>query len=237
MPNWTYNTLTITGTNESMDLFYQSALKPDSSAELCFSFSNIFPMPVPIKNTISPPAAALGKKWLNQDLCLMRDSALSDLLGEDHQGLIPVENNTPEKCQLLQIRYGADNWYDWNIINYGTKWDCEVPTDRITLREKNIFECSFETAWSPPSAFLYNLQNKFSDLEIKLIYELEGDDECGIFITQKDQSGTRLEHQQSTLEHYGAGGESIYYKDGDWWYEDGEVCEDYFTKNPFEEIY
>lgn len=239
MPNWSYNTLKITGSKEIMKEFYDSAIKPNINGELAFSFSNIFPMPEKIKNTISPSSSALGRKWMNENLSTKRNEKLSDLLNEDenHPDLIPVENNSPEKCKALKEEFGADNWYDWNLHKYGTKWDVEsLVSDSV--KDDELFECQFDTAWSPPSNFLANLQLKFPNLDLKLIFELEGSDECGMFFTERNGGEVNLSYEQDEVAYIGSDGRDIYYdsKDGEWHYhDDDEVCEDYMQMNPFYE--
>lgn len=44
-----------------------------------------------------------------------------------------------------------DNWYDWNIANWGTKW--EVTFVSMQRVDKNTIKLSFDTAWAPPGAF------------------------------------------------------------------------------------
>ncbi len=239
MPNWSFNTFTVTGNKSDMKDFYDSALKPNINNEISFSFSNVFPMPEKIKNTISPSSSALGRKWMNENLSTKRDEKLSEILDEEdsHPDLIPVENNTPEKCESLKLEFGADNWYDWNIIKYGTTGDCEVLLSD-SVKDDELFECSFDTAWSPPANFLANLQNKFPKLDIKLIFELEGSDECGMFITERNEDEVTLSYQQDEVSYIGSDGRDIYYDntDGEWHYhEDDEICEDYMQTNPFYE--
>ena len=49
-----------------------------------------------------------------------------------------------------------DRWYDWNVNNWGTKWDIDQPEcDEL---DHNCFECSFETAWSPAEGIFYELR-------------------------------------------------------------------------------
>ena len=55
-----------------------------------------------------------------------------------------------ELKQLENIRlYGAKDWYDWNIANWGTKWD--VNLDSINRVDANTLQASFESAWAPPT--------------------------------------------------------------------------------------
>lgn len=52
------------------------------------------------------------------------------------------------KKAAMIAKYGFASWYDWNIANWGTKWDlCEVTKTRI---DANTIQLSFDTAWSPP---------------------------------------------------------------------------------------
>ena len=140
MPNWSYNNLIISGSPEKMKEFYSVAIKPNINNEMSFKFSNIFPIPDKIKNTICPSSSAKGVKWMNDDkVAADRESKISDVLGiEPSITLIPCENNTPEKCKALIKEYGTDNWYDWNISNYGTKWDIESINSFITKPKEYI---------------------------------------------------------------------------------------------------
>lgn len=239
MPNWSYNNLSISGDEKEMKNFYEQALKPNSNDESSFRFSNIFPMPEKIKNTISPSSSAKGRKWMNDNVSEIRDNTISNVLGEEEYTteLIPVENNTDEKCKALKDKYGADNWYDWNLATYGTKWDCEV-LEKNCIKDETFFECQFDTAWSPPGMFLHNLQMKFKDLDIRLTYELEGSDGCGVFYSNRDGDQIFIEHEEDEVSYRGSDGREIYYNDtdGEWHYhEDDEVCDDYIMVNPYNE--
>ena len=61
------------------------------------------------------------------------------------------ENAKPEwqkeQSKKLKAKYGADNWYDWSINNWGTKWNaCNT---EVELNE-NVLNYTFETAWDAP---------------------------------------------------------------------------------------
>ena len=224
-----------------MKEFYSVAIKPNINNEMSFKFSNIFPIPDKIKNTICPSSSAKGVKWMNDDkVAADRESKISDVLGiEPSITLIPCENNTPEKCKALIKEYGTDNWYDWNISNYGTKWDIESMTHEFDIMDDN-FTTSFDTAWSPPSTFLGKLQDKFPELNIRCSFTLEGSDDCGLFETNryeedgKEIVSLELEEAQSII--ISDDGRDIYMsEDGDFKYCDNdEVCEDWYTESPFD---
>lgn len=235
MPNWSYNNLTITGSSEKMKEFYDVALKPNINGDITFTFASVFPMPQKIKNTIAPSGSARGKKWINEDKAKIRDVNLSEMLGTEIEvDLIPCENNTDEKCEALKKEYGADNWYDWNIITYGTKWD--IDADDFVKGDEE-FNVNFDTAWSPPTNFLYNLQKKFPDLDMRLTYQLEGSDDCGVLYTDRYNEKVSIVQEEDEVTYRGSDGRDIYFNDddGEWYYHDNnEICDDYISVNPFE---
>ncbi len=60
-------------------------------------------------------------------------------------------DDAEEKNQLREAlgkKYGYSSWYDWQVANWGTKWDlCDVMVERV---DANTVQGSFETAWAPP---------------------------------------------------------------------------------------
>lgn len=59
-------------------------------------------------------------------------------------------------------KYGAPTWYEWRIINWGTKWNSY---ETHKWEDKTLF---FETAWSPPIPVLDQLAKRYSDVVITL---------------------------------------------------------------------
>ena len=46
--------------------------------------------------------------------------------------------------------YGYKDWYDWQVANWGTKWDVGGD-DGLTQRlDPNTLQASFDSAWAPP---------------------------------------------------------------------------------------
>ncbi len=57
------------------------------------------------------------------------------------------------------------NWYDWNVDNWGCKWDCchvELEVDETDSTKTATFR--FDTPWAPPTKFLKKVTAKFKDL-------------------------------------------------------------------------
>ena len=85
---------------------------------------------------------------------------------------ISEEQHKKNKEKLL-IKYGADSQYDWNINNYGTKWDVNA---EITDETETSISYQFDSAWSAPCEFFRHIALKFKDLEFNLTFEEPG---CG----------------------------------------------------------
>lgn len=80
---------------------------------------------------------------------------------------------TPEQAALEVkerenvARYGAKNWYDWCVDNWGTKWDFGRDVEyngreaKIQKRKngKKYVKLGFDTAWSPPSGFYAHMHD------------------------------------------------------------------------------
>ena len=67
----------------------------------------------------------------------------------------PVREVNAE-TNALKEKYGAADWYEWSVKNWGTKWDVEP--DGYTRPNPNTIQMGFETAWGPALEFYNTLE-------------------------------------------------------------------------------
>jgi len=66
--------------------------------------------------------------------------------------LVNTVSPSPAPNTALIEKYGVDNWYDWSVKNWGTKWD--AADGEMTLVDGGKRGVGvFLTAWSPPIEF------------------------------------------------------------------------------------
>lgn len=113
----------------------------------------------------------------------------SELIGSNytHECNRNVYGLPEEIIPNLKDKYGFENWYDWSVANWSTKWnsysDGEWKFDKIN----KTAELYFETAWCPPTNVILLLSEcefgsswhtmpsfTFPDLSFKLKYADEG---------------------------------------------------------------
>ena len=159
MPNWCWNSLEVTGDEIQLREFVEKStdkILRDTQEDQGFTFSGTLPMPKELEG--------------------IHTGAYTDENGESHRRWreiggksIPVSDKEMEN---LKEKYGANNWWDWSINNWGTKWDaCE---SHICSNDINFFCVSFNTAWGPPIDWISNIMQDFPDLCFQLEYEEAG---------------------------------------------------------------
>lgn len=79
----------------------------------------------------------------------------------DFNKLIPMPEHIFRGNLGLEERekYGADNWYDWSIQNWGTKWNAYDVS-------WSMYSVCFDTAWSSVPKIIKKLSEKFPDVKI-----------------------------------------------------------------------
>jgi len=138
-----------------------------------FDFNTIIPIPVELKNTRSPA-------------CILSDEEYEKL--DENEKLYSYISETIDKEFIS--KYGANNWYDWCIANWGTKWGAYD-----TITDEGSSYITFQTAWSFPEPLMLKLSEKYPTIE----FECEFADEdigsnCGE-ITFKNGETTRYINQ------------------------------------------
>lgn len=58
-------------------------------------------------------------------------------------------------------KYGKNNWYDWSVEFWGTKWLA------FDFKEYNGENITFHTAWSPPHPVIQKLSEMYPDIYIQ----------------------------------------------------------------------
>ncbi len=90
----------------------------------------------------------------------------SDMQMFDFNKIIPTPDNIFQGNlgEAEEKQYGKENcWYDWNIKNWGTKWNAYD----IMIEDDCI---EFKTAWSTPALVIKALSLKIPDAEIRVEY-------------------------------------------------------------------
>ena len=88
-------------------------------------------------------------------------------------------NNAPLNHLRPRPESEEENWYDWNINHWGTKWDASVID--WERRDDNEIWISFESAWSPPTTLYEYLVEE--GWEVDAIYQEPGMGYAGQFTT------------------------------------------------------
>ena len=88
-----------------------------------------------------------------------------------------------EMNDIIRARYkkehGSDNWYDWRVNNWGTKWNsynCE-----IVEHEDDYVVYTFDTAWGPPTGVIEALREQCPDFSISAFFDEPGMEEAGYY--------------------------------------------------------
>ena len=95
-----------------------------------------------------------------------------------------------------------DVGYDWQIANWGTKWNAyEVYPSTFPLvleevEDKGDLTFSFETAWSPPIEWLIQMSEKYPALTFSLMYDEPGMAFCGWLVAREGR------WEQNALDSY-----------------------------------
>ena len=123
-------------------------------------------------------AALLRGEFLNEFIPCPQD------LIDTVQGFVPEQEALEAKQAANREKYGYSTWYDFNVANWGTKWD--VSDASVEVEDANTLKASFETAWAPPIAAYAQLEELGFTVEA-FYYEPgmafvgkyeDGDDDC-----------------------------------------------------------
>jgi hypothetical protein len=165
MPNWVYNTLTIQGPKEQVDS---------------------------IKDKLNAPYKKTFENWNMQSQQMeFKEYEFSNPVFAFHNIYNHLQDGVSDETYHLQkdpnenseYMFSGNNWYSWNVRNWGTKWDVAVHNDdkypdtslleHMSNGEDQWVVYSFNTAWSPPVPAMEKLSALVPNCVITLTYQEE----------------------------------------------------------------
>ena len=88
-----------------------------------------------------------------------------------------------EMNDIIRARYkkehGSDNWYDWRVNNWGTKWNSY--SCFLEEQDDDYVVYTFDTAWGPPTGVIEALREQCPDFSISAFFDEPGMEEAGYY--------------------------------------------------------
>ena len=165
MPNWVFSSLTVEGNPASVKKLKKQVGKKFTKSHDEWNMET--QEMEQVKYTYSKPIFAFHNIFNHKD-----DGVPSKIYNAQKD---PNEN--PSKL------FSGNNWYSWNVRNWGTKWDVAIsdddkyPDTELLDEEENgenlVLVYKFNTAWSPAVPAIEKLSKQYPDLLLTLQYEEE----------------------------------------------------------------
>lgn len=89
---------------------------------------------------------------------------LKAYVAEGENGKLSLEN---------RLLFAGDNWYDWNVRNWGTKWEAGYAEVTNSIPEEGVISYRFETAWAIPEELYTEMVSQHPELEFDIYCEEE----------------------------------------------------------------
>jgi hypothetical protein len=170
MPNWVYNGLTIEGNSEQITRLVEQMNKPfvdyiEANGDLAFGVKQ--------------------RKYVNPIFSFRNIIAPTDLEAYKQQpARADVDSSDPSWwAKTMEVSAVDNSWYNWNIRNWGTKWDVAVAEDEkypetymegpVDNGDNLVVYYNFNTAWGIAEQALTNLSSQYPNLLFTLNYEEE----------------------------------------------------------------
>lgn len=100
----------------------------------------------------------------------------------------PTTGISEQESKRLKSLYGSDNWYDWSVRNWGTKWNAK-DTDIDASDSSDEIIITFSTPWSHPEQWIRFISHRYP---LSIIHvEWEEEQGFGASYTIQDGEQTR----------------------------------------------
>jgi len=161
MPNHIKNRLAIIAEQDRIQEIIER-IKSDEYGLGSIDFEKVIPMPPELKvesGSRSRKALEFYTLYMLDSRAIFRAHLIKEYQAD--QAFIDFGKQLYENKQ----NHGAADWYDWSIVNWGTKWNSYGYEDAPPYEGGN--EIVFETAWSRPEPVVKGLSQMFPDAQFR----------------------------------------------------------------------
>jgi hypothetical protein len=185
MPNHVTNIVKITGdtgtVNKIVSTLFTQAKDRKNGEDNYFDLNRIVPMPAILEKTESGTTCDIARELraVNDDAIAFENTwrSLKEKWGSETLAkaltLVEIQQQAIEET-------GFDNWYDWCIANWGTKWTTYSHREPVGGPDGVTFR--FDTAWTLPIKALRVLSGDYPEIEIHHYYNEEGNEFYGALL-------------------------------------------------------
>lgn len=167
MPNWVFNYMGISGNNEKVD-----ALKEQVNQSYELKHWNF--MKDPEEQTVELIENPIFSFW---NIKRPEEGILDEYFAKQPKVQSELSLNDPNWYADVEAKRKISNhWYDWNITNWGCKWDArdaEIIEEQQHNEKEKFIMYKFETPWSPPLEAIQELVEQYPELYIEIEFEEE----------------------------------------------------------------
>lgn len=195
MANYVIHNVKISGSVETISKVKEQIIntKDENGDVVPFSFQSIIPRPASL-NIPASSGVLNGIDYIKGNISEKKK------IEARYATYTDGKNHLKEHIRLAEIaldnikKYGYKDWFDWNIDNWGTKWDAHDPYVETTDDEIML---EFQTAWTTPKPVFLKLAEQYPDLMINIDY---ADEDMGFNCGTYSYADGNWEYQIGDLE-------------------------------------
>lgn len=181
MPNWVFNSLVVSGEQSQLEKmmaqlnqpfekhFPEAKFNQETKEWEHFPDVQVYDNPIfAFWNIVKPTDL---EAYYEKDVLKGNANIKKDADGK-------FDNDSFMEEFVRSMRDDQD-WYHWNVRNWGTKWDIGVPNGQeysdtqVQITDDNDVMYHFQTAWSPVGEVLMKLSEMYPSLNFDYEYEEE----------------------------------------------------------------
>lgn len=184
MPNYCYNTLTVSGDEDMINKFDDQ-----------FATGGI-DLDVDIRQRLTK--AEMNAINLKDYLIYQIENQEDDYSFKGLKSIRPLDSYSFSAFIPPNLSTFQRGWYDWRVEQWGTKWDAAIDTG---VEINGDLSYQFDTAWSPPIPVINQMIQSYPELSFRFVYVEEGPSYAGI-MEGKDGVVTVDKYEQDNVNKF-----------------------------------